>query len=205
MVTEQPLPKLPPNPPIRLVGYMPATWYDMKDHRTEGTIWLYLVEGVRSGQWMISVKVHKNKKKAVVKVVGSEQGSFRHSQFWGDTKNHDFEETRNRKHLYHQLGIGYVGTDRRERKRVRSKRQSMKSTLPKQFQRYFGQLLRVHDDVSPRTGWSKMGHPMAKSLVVTVPKDRTDLMAWSYVLEKLQPLFEDKFVEPTRTSLAIFA
>lgn len=197
--------KLLKAPPVRLLGKTTGTWWDLRDGKTHGMVYLYLAEGIRSGQWVISVKVHRNDKKAVVKVAGSEQASWGHGQFWGDRKSHDFEETRDKKHLYHQIGIGYVGTDRWERRRVRSKRQVVKKAVPKTLLRYFGSLMKPHDVISPKTGWSKRNNPMAKSLVVTVPKDRPDLMAWSYVLEKLQPLFRDRFVEPTRISMSFYA
>lgn len=100
-----------PSPPLRLLGFSKATWWDMKEHETRGIVWLYLAEGKKTGQWAISVKILRGKKKAIVKVVGSENGSFRHSQFWGDRKNHDFEEAKDRGFLYHQIGIGHFGTD----------------------------------------------------------------------------------------------
>lgn len=154
---------------------------------------------------MVSVKVHNNGKKAVVKVVGSEYASFKHSQFWGETKTHDFEQTKDKCFLYHQLGIGQFERDWRGRLRVRSKRQMELKGLPKQLRRHFSALIKRHDQVSPKRGWQKRGNPMARSLVVSVPKDRPDMMAWAYVLEKLQPLFRDRFVEPSRTSLAFYA
>ncbi len=193
------------SPPLRLLGSSEGTWWDMRDHKTRGQVWLYLAEGLRSGQWTISVKIHQNEKRAIVKVVGSEQTSFKHAQFWGDRKNHDFEETKDGRFLYHLLGIGHVGTDWRGRRRVRSKRQMVRKSVPKQLRHFFRQLIRRHDQVSPKTGWAKRGHPLSKSLVVMVPKNRTDLMAWSYVLEKLQPLFHDRFIEPTRMSITLFA
>lgn len=195
-----------PYPPrVRLLGSSEAIWWDMEKGRTRGNVCLYLAEGKRSGQWFISVKVDHFESKAVVKVVGSELTTFQHSQFWGDRKNHNFLETRKQGYFYHQLGIGELGTDRRGRSRVRSKRQMKASTLPKLFKRYFRGLIRKHSEVSPKKGWRKRGHPLAESLAVVLKKNRTDLMAWSYVLEKLQPLFRDKFVNPQRMSITFFA
>lgn len=154
---------------------------------------------------MVSVKVHNNGQKAVVKVVGSEYASFKHSQFWGETKTHDFERAKDKRFLYHQLGISQYAKDRRGRLRVRSKRQMELGNLPQQLQRNFSGLIKRFDHVSPKRGWNRRGNPMSRSLVVRVPKDRPDLMAWAYVLEKLQPLFRDRFVEPRRMSLAFYA
>lgn len=193
------------SPPLRLLGSSEATWWDVTDHKTVGRVWLYLAEGRKSGQWVVSVKIRNNRKKAVVKVVGSEYASFRHSQFWGETKTHDFEEAKDRRFLYHQLGIGQFKRDWRGRLRVRSKRQMELDNLPRQLRRHFSGLIKRHDQVSPKRGWQKRGNPMGRSLVVRVPKDRPDMMAWAYVLEKLQPVFHDRFVEPSRTSLAFYA
>lgn len=154
---------------------------------------------------MISVKLHRNTKKAVVKVVGSECTDFAHTQFWGLTKTHDFEEAKDGRYLYHQLGIGEVGRDWRGRLRVRSKRQMDKRSLPKQLQRHFKGMIKRFDQVSPKEGWKKQRNPMSKSLVVRVPKERPDLMAWAYVLEKLQPVFHDYFIEPSKISFALYA
>jgi hypothetical protein len=197
--------RVPYPPKLRLLGQSPGIWWDMTDHRTRGTVWLYLAEGTRSGQWLISVKVHENETKAVVKVVGSELTDFKHSQFWGDRKNHNFFETRDGRHLYHQLGIGEVRADRRGRVRVRSRRQMSRKSLPKVLKRYFRRLLKKHLEVSPKLGWARRGNVMAESLVVVLRKHETDMMAWSYVLEKLQPLFRDKLVTPQRVSLTFFA
>jgi hypothetical protein len=197
--------KVPYPPQLRLLGQSEGVWWDMQDHRTRGTVWLYLAEGNRSGQWLISVKVHEDETKALVKVVGSELTSFKHSQFWGDRKNHNFFETKDGRHFYHQLGIGEVGSDWRGRVRVRSRRQMTRKSLPKTFKRYFRGFLKRHSEVSPKTGWAKRGHALAESLVIVLRKSDTDLMAWSYVLEKLQPLFRDRLVRPQRTSLSFFA
>ncbi len=78
-------------------------------------------------------------------------------------------------------------------------------SVPRQLRSYFKGFLRRHSSVSPKTGWKKRGHPLAGSFVVVVDKSRTDLMAWSYVLEKLQPLFRDKFILPSRASMTFFA
>jgi len=177
----------------------------MKDHKIKGTVWLYVAEGVESGQWLLSVKVHHNGRKAVVKVVGSEFTSFKHSQFWGATKTHDFEQAKNKRLLYHMLGISQFEKDERGRARVRSKRKWDEKSLPRQFRRYFRGCIKRHREVSPRTGWTKRGHPLADSLVVQLPKNRPDMIVWSYVLEKLQPLFDDRFVEPRRVTLSFFA
>jgi hypothetical protein len=194
-----------PQSPLRELGSSKATWWDVKDHKTRGRVWLYLAEGKRSGQWLISVKLHRNEKKAVVKVVGSEYTDFEHSQFWSLTKTHDFEEATDRRYLYHQLGIGEVGKDSRGRLRVKSRRQMSGQDLPRQLRRHFKKMIKRFDQVSPKKGWEKRGNPMSKSLVVRVPKARPDLMAWAYVLEKLQPVFHDNFIEPSRVSLALYA
>jgi hypothetical protein len=121
------------------------------------------------------------------------------------TKTHDFEEAKDRRYLYHQLGIAEVGRDSRGRLRVKSKRQMKAEGLPKQLRWHFTNMIKRFDQVSPKKGWKRRGNPMSKSLVVRIPKERADLMAWAYVLEKLQPVFRDYFIEPSRVSLALYA
>ncbi len=77
-------------PPLKLLGAARSTWWDQSTHRTNGVVTLYLAEGKKSGQWLVSVKVNDDLSKALVKVVGSELTTFKHSQFWGDRKNHNF-------------------------------------------------------------------------------------------------------------------
>jgi hypothetical protein len=151
-----------------------GSWYNCGLKRVvHGTIYVYKINDIISGEWILNVKILEKEEKAIVIAPTSEHTTFLHDQL--KRKSMVWNMCKDCKKFYHPLSIAYLKNNRLHSKRIENL-----AEVPEEIQKNF--YIKTYDEVS-----SKKSKTLKGKLVAV--EDDPMKMAILFFLEKIQPIF----------------
>jgi len=162
---------------VELLKKSAGQWFDLGLKRVlEGEVYAYRINDTISGEWLLNLKISTQVGKAIVEAVTSERTSVLHDQI--KRKSITFNACKDRRYLYHPLGIGLV-----EKGRFTYNRVNEFAEVPQEIKDKF--TLKLYEEVSP----TEPSSSLKGKIVAVIKREHLQQMVLLFFLEKILPVF----------------